>query len=139
MLTFTDPNTKKMASGTFYLDGGGTGYLVAAGVAIPYGFVQPVVAPGPPGGVFGFAPFNFPAGLLNATSVTIHGGNLTDNSAGGSTGPFSCCDALDRGTATLNNASTFGDTQVVFYEEATDQIYVMGATSATPTIGVLIQ
>jgi len=139
VLTFTDPNTHKMTGGTFYLDGTGGGYLIGLGGAIPYGFVQPVASPGPPGGVYGFAPFDFPGGLLKVSSVSLQSGTLTDNSAGGSTGPFTCCDALDRGTATLNNASTFGDTQVIFYEAATDQIYVMGATSATPTIGALIQ
>jgi len=44
-----------------------------------------------------------------------------------------------RATTTLNNATTFGDTQVVFYEAGGRQLYIMDQTAATPVIGALIQ
>ena len=144
VLSFTDPNSKKLAGGTFYLDGTGGGYLVGGGSAIAFGFVQPVASPAPPSGVYSFAPFDFPGGLLDVTSVALNvppaaSGSLADNSPGGSSGTFGCCDSLDRGAATLDNVNTFGDTQVIFYEAQTNQIYFMGASSAAPAIGVLMR
>jgi len=141
VLTFTDPNTQKMEGGTFYLDGQGIGYLIGGGAAIPYGFVVAVVSPGPPSGVYAFAPLDFPGRLLNVTSLTLNSvaGTITDNAPGGSSGTYICCDGYDRGSATLNNANTFGDTQLILYQESTSLIFVMDASSPTPALGVLFQ
>lgn len=150
-LSFTDPLTNKGSGGVFYLDGAGSGYLIGQGSAIPYGFVtaQAAPAPLPPiGGNFGFAPFDFPTGLLSVTSVTINAatatsGTLADNAVGGSCNGAPCAYTLDtttgRGTALLNSATTFGDTNVAFYEAGGHQLYIMGQTSATPVIGSLLQ
>jgi len=144
-LAFTDPNSKKLSGGTFYLDGqGGIGYLLGGGASIPYGFVESVAvgAVGTANGQYGFGPIDFPAGLLNATSVALNSaaGTLTDNTAGGSSGTYSCCQGVpESGVATLDTTNTFGDTQLVFYASQTNQIYLMGTTSMTPTIGLMIQ
>jgi len=150
-LTFTDPLTNKQSGGLFYLDGTGGGYLIGLGTAIPYGSVQSQAAPPPLppiGGNYGFAPFSFPSALLPVTSVAINAtsattGTIADNSAGGSCNGAPCAYTLDtttgRGTATLNNANTFGDTSVVFYELGGNQLYIMDGTSATPMAGGLLQ
>jgi hypothetical protein len=151
VLTFTDPLSGKGSGGTFYLDGGGNGYLLGGGGAIPYGFVQSQAAPPPLpaiGSDYSFAPLSFPGGLLNATSVAINAvtttsGTLADISAGGSCNGAACAYALNnnigRGTATLNSATTFGDSQVVFYELGGNQLYIMGQTTAVPMIGALFK
>jgi len=151
VLTYTDPLTHKGAGGVFYLDGAGSGYLIGQGGAIPYGFVtaQAAPAPLPPiGGNYGFAPFDFPAGLLGVTSIAINSatatsGTIADHTAGGSCNGAPCAYTLDtstgRGTAILNSATTFGDTNVVFYEAGGHQLYIMGQTSASPVIGALLR
>ena len=151
VLTFTDPLTMKPSGGTFYLDGAGSGYLIGQGGAISYGFVEAQATPAPLpaiGGNYGFAPFDFPAGLLNTTSVAINAatttsGTIADNRPGGSCNGAPCAYTLEtttgRGTATLTSATTFGDTSVVFYESAAQQLYIMDQTAASPVIGALIQ
>jgi hypothetical protein len=134
---------------TFYLDGTGGGYALGTGDGIPFGFIQPQATPAPLpsiGGNYGFAPFTFPGALLPVTSVAINAasatsGTITDNAAGGSatTMPYTLDTTTGRGTATLNSAVTFGDTQVVFYESATQQLYIMDAAATSPVIGALIQ
>jgi hypothetical protein len=151
VLNYTDPLTNKNSGGVFYLDGAGSGYLIGRGGAIPYGFVtaQAAPAPVPPiGGNYGFAPFDFAGGLLGVTSVAINpatatSGTIADNTPGGSCNGAPCAYTLDttsgRGTAILNSATTFGDTNLVFYEAGGHQLYIMGQTSATPVIGSLLQ
>jgi hypothetical protein len=148
-LTFTDPLTKKGSSGTFYLDGTGIGYLIGQGGAIPYGFVEAQASPAPLpgiGGNYGFAPFDFPAALLNVTSVAIStasdtSGTITDNTAGGSQTlmAYTLDTTSGRGTAVMTSATTFGDTNMAFYEAGSRTIYIMDQTTAAPVIGALIQ
>jgi hypothetical protein len=142
-LTYTDPNTHKVGNGIFYLDGGGNGYLLGEGALITYGFVAAQLAPPLPalGGNYSFAPFTFPAGLLPASSVAVTSTTITDHAAGGSatTGPYSLDATTGRGVASLDNANTFGSTQLVFYEASGRQVYVMDQSGAAPIIGALIQ
>jgi hypothetical protein len=53
--------------------------------------------------------------------------------------PYTLDTATGRGTATMTSAKTFGDAQVVFYQSAVNQIYIMDAASTTPAVGALIQ
>jgi len=153
VLTYTDPLTMKAESGTFYLDGVGGGYLLGQGASVPFGFIETQAAPAPLpaiGGNYSFGVFNFTAAPpLAVTSVSISAttattGTFADNTAGGSCNGAPCGYTLDtttgRATATLNSATTFGSAPVVFYESASNQIYIMGAVpTATPVVGALLQ
>jgi IPT/TIG domain len=146
VLTFNDPRTHSASGGTFYLDGAGNGYLIGQGKNVPYGFVALQPSPLPAiGGGYGVAPLDFPGGLLPVTSVAIDAasaasGTLTDNANGNTTVmPYARDAASGRGTALMSSATTFGDTQVAFYELSAQQLYFIDQTSATPVIGILIQ
>ena len=74
---------------------------------------------------------------LPATEVAVDSTALTftDHATGGSSGSYT----LDpnnpsRGTATLNNNNTFGDTSIVFYTVGGHRIFAMGLTTATPSL-----
>ena len=63
---------------------------------------------------------------------------LAFSAAGGSSGrPYAIDSATGRGTATLTNATTFGDTSIVSYPKGTNATLLLQATSATPQGGRL--
>jgi hypothetical protein len=162
---FTFMLNNKQSGGVFYLDGPGnylngtgSGYLIGEGKDIEFGFVQPqsTAAPLPNFfGDFGVSQFNITPVLLGlngpgVTSVALAfksstSGTITDNTPGGScTAPAVACaytvdDTTGRGTATLNTATTFGDTSIVFYELDNTQLYFMDQIAAAPVIGTLVR
>lgn len=74
---------------------------------------------------------------LPVTEVAVDSTALTfsDHATGGSSGSYKL-DASNpgRGTATLNNNATFGDTSIVFYTVGGHRNFVMGLTTATPPL-----
>jgi len=80
---------------------------------------------------------------VSIAAMTATSGTIADNAAGGSCNGAPCAYTIDkttgRGTATLNSATTFGDTQVVFYQSGRRQLYIMDAASPTPMVGALLQ
>ncbi len=147
--TLTSTNTDgQRTQSILYLDGIGNAYLILGqpgtffGIATPQGttaapmtgtyssgeeFIPPVTTvSGLPNG-----------GILPATEVSLNATaqTLTDLSAGGSSDTYTLGTSFPgRGTATLSNSNTFGDTSIVFYVVSGNQLVTMGLTSATPSI-----
>jgi hypothetical protein len=53
--------------------------------------------------------------------------------------PYAYDAAIGRGSVTVNDTTTFGDTRLVFYVVAPRTIEVMDAGSVAPVIGALVQ
>ena len=145
----TTTNGKGQQSQTiFYLDGYGEAYSIGGGTGTFFGMAAPPGAqPMPVSGDYAsggdFVPpaaeafGSAKAATLPTTVIALDATALTftDHATGGSTGTYKL-DASNarRGTATLNNNTTFGDTSIVFYVFGGHRILVMGLSSNTPSL-----
>ena len=148
LLSYADPMTGTNTQLVLYLDGNGRAYSITLGANVGIGVFEAQEA-GPLsnqsiggtyawGNEFGTQSAGTPT--LPVAEVTIDNAALTFSAAGGSSGgPYAIDSATGRGTVTLNNATTFDDTSIVFYPKGADDILVLQATSATPQGGRLLR
>jgi hypothetical protein len=131
-----------------YPDGTGNVYFIAGSIGTVFGVAQsqgavttPVTGDYASGGDF-IPPADDAFGTaklatLPSTEISVDDTALTftDLATGGSSGSYKLdANNPSRGTATLNNNTTFGDTSVVFYVVGGHRIFVMGLTTATPSL-----
>lgn len=131
-----------------YPDGNGNVYFITDTPGVVFGVAQsqggvttPVTGDYASGGDM-VPPADYALGAaklatLPVTEIAVDSTALTftDHATGGSSGSYKL-DANNpgRGTATLNNNATFGDTSIVFYTVGGHRNFVMGLTTATPSL-----
>ncbi len=143
---FIDPNNGKSSDSIFYVDGFGDALYVSLGGIAQVGVADAQVT-GPfnnqsIGGIYAFGSPFVGAASLGVAEVNIDNTALTftDENPSGSSGTYAVdASGNGRGTATLNNSTTFGDTNLIFYIKGPNNIIVMQKTSAAPTGGNLLQ
>jgi hypothetical protein len=147
--TATSTNAQgQQTQSVLYLDGTINIYFITNVQGVVFGVAQsqggqttPVTGDYASGGdvvpptddAFGVAkPATLPVTEIAVDSTAL---TFTDHATGGSSGSYK----LDpnnpgRGTVTLNNNTTFGDTSIVFYTVGGHRNFVMGLTTATPSL-----
>jgi hypothetical protein len=129
----------------FYLDGTGLSYLIGMSGDVPVGYGARQKTPPTIGGTYSFGTASIPSAAtpLPVTEVAINNKNLTfaDLSPNGSfsTGAYLLDATSGRGTATFNNPTTFGDTNIVFYIIGPRYIAVLPAATKRPLVGLLLR
>jgi hypothetical protein len=147
MVTTTNGKGQQNQS-ILYLDGNGNAYLIGGAPGTFFGTVlaqggqtTPVTGDYASGALFippadeafgSSKPATLPATEISVDDTAL---SFTDQATGGSSGNYTLdSNNPGRGTATLNNNATFGDTSIVFYVVGGHRILVMGLTSATPSL-----
>jgi len=150
-------NAGQSSTSWFYLDGNGNAYAIVGdpkGAGVGFGIAEPQTATTIGSGTFafgtelvipattaGFAPYP-------VTEVAITGTTFTDLATNGSStvGSYSLDTTTGRGTITLDNANTFGDTSLVFYVygnsdsgTSSNKIVILQQTATNPETGLLEQ
>jgi hypothetical protein len=129
----------------FYLDGAGLSYLIGMSGDVPVGYgtrqrTSPTI-----GGTYAFGTASIPGAAtpLPVTEVAINNKNLTfaDLSPSGSisAGAYALDATSGRGTATFNNPTTFGDSNIVFYIIGPRYVATLPTTAKTPLVGQLFR
>jgi putative transposon-encoded protein len=142
---FVNPNNGNASDSIFYVDGSGGAAYVSLGGLAQVGLAE-AQANGPftaqsIGGTYAFGSPFVGASTLPVAEVFIDNTALTfkDENPNGSSGTYTVdASGSGRGTATLNNARTFGDTNIVFYIKGPHNIVVLQNTSTTPVGGRLL-